>query len=137
MSRKEIDLHGLYCEQADSILEREITNAYLSGVTELVVIHGKGTGALRESVLKTLYAHKDKWFEIIKGENTKEIGDSGFIKVKIKHKEIVINKYSAKKKKPKEETKEDYSYLENVKEKKENGKQKYLKMMKRLKEANR
>lgn len=137
MSRKEIDLHGLYCEQADSILEREITNAYLSGVTELVVIHGKGTGALRESVLKTLYAHKDKWFEIIKGENTKEIGDSGFIKVRIKHKEIVINKYSAKKKKPKEETKEDYSYLENVKEKKENGKQKYLKMMKRLKEVNR
>jgi dsDNA-specific endonuclease/ATPase MutS2 len=127
----------MYCEQADSILEREITNAYLSGVTELVVIHGKGTGALRESVLKTLYAHKDKWFEIIKGENTKEIGDSGFIKVKIKHKEIVINKYSAKKKKPKEETKEDYSYLENVKEKKENGKQKYLKMMKRLKEVNR
>ncbi len=137
MSRKEIDLHGLYCEQADSILEREITNAYLSGVTELVVIHGKGTGALRESVLKTLYAHKDKWFEIIKGENTKEIGDSGFIKVRIKHKEIVINKYSAKKKKPKEETKKDYSYLENVKEKKENGKQKYLKMMKRLKEVNR
>lgn len=137
MSRKEIDLHGLYCEQADSILEREITNAYLSGVTELVVIHGKGTGALRESVLKTLYAHKDKWFEIIKGENTKEIGDSGFIKVRIKHKEIVINKYSAKKKKPKEETKEDYSYLENIKQKKENGKQKYLKMMKRLKEVNR
>lgn len=136
MSRREIDLHGLYCEQADSILEREITSAYLSGVTELVVIHGKGTGALRESVLKTLYAHKDKWFEIIKGENTKEIGDSGFIKVRIKHKEIIINKYSVKNSKLKVEKKDDLSYVAIVNEKKEKGKLKYIKMMSRLKEVN-
>ena len=132
MSRREIDLHGLYCEQAEVILEREIVNAYLSGVTELVIIHGKGTGALRESVLNTLYDHKDKWFEIIKGENTREIGDSGFVKVRIKHKEIIINKYLPLKRKLKLERIDNDSFLEEIKEKKVKGKIKYLKRLKGL-----
>ncbi|MDD4526493.1 MAG: Smr/MutS family protein [Candidatus Margulisbacteria bacterium] len=129
MSRREIDLHGLYCEQAELILERELLTS--SGVTELVIIHGKGTGALRESVMKTLYAHKDKWVDIIKGENTMEIGDSGFLKVRLKYKEIIINKYSPRKNKKSEESLIENTYLDGVNEKKEKGKQRYLKRMKR------
>ncbi len=135
MSRREIDLHGLYCEQAESILEREIVSSYSSGVTELVIIHGKGTGALREAVLKTLYAHKDKWVDIIKGEETKEIGDSGFLKVRIKYKEIVVNKYEPRKKSTKIKQKEGFSFFEKLSEKREKGKQRYLKMMNRVREA--
>ncbi|GEM_PF-6990757 len=129
MTRREIDLHGLYCEQAEVMLERELLNT--KGITELVIIHGKGTGALRECVLNTLYAHKDKWVDIIKGENTKEIGDSGFLKVRLKYKEILVNKYSPRKSKVKDESALNNAYLDIVNEKKEKGREKYLKMMMR------
>lgn len=129
MSRKEIDMHGLYCEQAETILDREIISAYNSGVNELIVIHGKGSGALRDTALNTLFVHKDKLLEVIKGENTKEIGDSGFLKVRLKAKEIVRNKYFPRTTKLKERLDTDFSYLETLKEKKEKGKKRYLNML--------
>lgn len=131
MSRTEIDLHGLYCEQAETILDREIVRAYNSGVNELIVIHGKGSGALRNTAFSTLYAHKDKWIEIIKGEDTKEIGDSGFLKVRIKTKQIVVNKYLPMNTKQQNSNVED-DYLDKVKEKKDKGKKRYFKMMRNI-----
>jgi len=126
--RREIDLHGLYAEQAGQILDREMQCAQSAGVTELVVIHGKGTGVLRETVMSTLFSHKNKWVDIIRGEDTNEIGDSGFVKVRMKYKEIQTKKY-----KPKKITKiiekTDKSYVDKVDEKKQSGRQKYLKRM--------
>jgi hypothetical protein len=131
--RIEIDLHGYYPEQAQLRLERELFSAYSSGVTDLVIIHGKGAGVLKEAVLSTLYANKDKWINLTKGEETQEIGDSGFTKVRIKTKEIVKKFYIPKTKKEIKETNENSNCFshEKIKQKKEKGKNRYLKMIKR------
>jgi DNA mismatch repair protein MutS2 len=50
----EIDLRGLIVEEALLKLERYLENAYLSGLPYSRVIHGKGTGRVREMVRKAL-----------------------------------------------------------------------------------
>lgn len=54
----EVDLHGLFVEDALDELDRAIENALAAGSRRLVVIHGKGTGALREAVWEHLRADK-------------------------------------------------------------------------------
>ncbi len=49
-ARSEIDLRGMVAEEARIELIRAIDAAVLAGLTELRVIHGKGTGVLREAV---------------------------------------------------------------------------------------
>ena len=46
----EIDLRGLTSEEAVAQLEKFIDRALLSGLSTLWIIHGKGTGALRQTV---------------------------------------------------------------------------------------
>ncbi|MCF7943930.1 MAG: Smr/MutS family protein [Spirochaetia bacterium] len=46
----EIDLRGLYLEEAIKRLERQIDNALLQGIYEFSVIHGKGEGILQKGV---------------------------------------------------------------------------------------
>jgi len=53
----ELDLRGLRVEEALEKLDRYIHAAYLSGLPFGRVIHGKGTGALREAVHKYLNGH--------------------------------------------------------------------------------
>ncbi len=50
----EIDLHGLTVEVALDELDRAIENALAAGSRHLLVIHGKGTGTLREAVWEKL-----------------------------------------------------------------------------------
>ena len=40
-----------------SILEKELDNAIVSGVNEMIVIHGVGEGVLKKEVHKILKAH--------------------------------------------------------------------------------
>jgi DNA mismatch repair protein MutS2 len=52
--RSEIDLRGKMVEEAVFDLETYMDRALLNGFTEVYVIHGKGTGALRTGILKYL-----------------------------------------------------------------------------------
>jgi DNA mismatch repair protein MutS2 len=53
-AKNEIDLRGLYGDEAVSQVERFIDNAFVSGLHRVDIIHGKGTGALRKRVTEFL-----------------------------------------------------------------------------------
>jgi DNA mismatch repair protein MutS2 len=50
----ELDLRGMTFEEAQPVLDRFLDEALLVGVEQAYIIHGKGTGALREKVKKYL-----------------------------------------------------------------------------------
>jgi DNA mismatch repair protein MutS2 len=54
---KELNLLGLTVEESLERVDRYLTNAYASKVTEVKIIHGKGSGALRGGVQKFLMEH--------------------------------------------------------------------------------
>jgi len=53
----ELDLRGQRAEDALDALDRYLDAAYLAGLPFVRIIHGKGTGRLREVVRQTLSAH--------------------------------------------------------------------------------
>jgi DNA mismatch repair protein MutS2 len=55
--RSEIDLRGMYGQEAISAVEKFFDEAILSGVTKVNLIHGKGTGALRRKIDEYLKNH--------------------------------------------------------------------------------
>jgi DNA mismatch repair protein MutS2 len=59
----ELDLRGLRAEEALDRLEKHIDQAWLAGLPLVRIIHGKGTGRLRESVRQALRsnAHVKAW----------------------------------------------------------------------------
>jgi len=61
LSRKDIsprlDLRGLTLEEAVLELDKYLDDVYLSGLKEVSIIHGKGTGSLRKGIRKYLEAH--------------------------------------------------------------------------------
>jgi len=75
-----IDLRGLMTEEAISEVERYIDNAVLSNWSEVRIVHGKGTGALRKAIQQYLGSLKSiKSFRMGKwGE-----GDSGVTMVEL------------------------------------------------------
>jgi len=50
----EVDLRGMRADEAVGLLTRALDNAVLAGLPSLRIIHGKGTGALREVVTDVL-----------------------------------------------------------------------------------
>lgn len=55
----EIDIRGMASDEAIIELDRYIDNAVLSGITDIRIIHGKGTGVLRKAVQEHLKRHKN------------------------------------------------------------------------------
>ncbi|HHM23519.1 MAG TPA: endonuclease MutS2 [Bacteroidetes bacterium] len=55
--RTEIDLRGLTMDEARPVLEKYLDQAYLAGLDQVRIIHGKGTGALRKKVQEYLRSH--------------------------------------------------------------------------------
>jgi len=53
----EVDLRGLMAEDALDKMERYLEQAYLSGLPWVRIIHGKGTGKLRQAVRDALKSH--------------------------------------------------------------------------------
>ncbi len=53
-----LDLHGYTVEEAIEALDKYLDKAYLNGMPYVYIIHGKGTGALKEAVFEFL--RKDK-----------------------------------------------------------------------------
>ena len=54
----EVDLRGMASDEAILELDRYIDNALVSGIETIRIIHGKGTGVLRQSVGAHLRSHK-------------------------------------------------------------------------------
>lgn len=54
----ELDLRGMTSDDAILAMERFIDNAVLSGLNVLTIIHGKGTGALRAAVHRSLRSNR-------------------------------------------------------------------------------
>lgn len=52
-----IDVRGMYAEEASLEVENAIAEAMMGNVTELTVVHGKGTGALRQALQRYLKTH--------------------------------------------------------------------------------
>jgi len=55
--RTEIDLRGMLVDEATLELDKYLDDAVLSGVGQVYVIHGKGTGALRNGIHEFLRSH--------------------------------------------------------------------------------
>ncbi len=55
----EVDLRGMASDEAIMELDRYIDNAVLSGIPSITIIHGKGTGVLRNAVQSHLKRHKN------------------------------------------------------------------------------
>jgi len=53
----EIHLRGMTVEEAREALDKFLDSAVISGLTQLYVVHGKGTGALRKSMTEFLKRH--------------------------------------------------------------------------------
>ncbi|WP_371370711.1 endonuclease MutS2 [Sporomusa aerivorans] len=56
-AKRQIDIRGLTIEEAELELDKYIDEALLSGLNEVLIIHGKGTGALRKGVKEYLANH--------------------------------------------------------------------------------
>ncbi|MBK7454699.1 MAG: Smr/MutS family protein [Anaerolineales bacterium] len=54
----EVDLRGLMAEDALDKMERYLEQAFLSGLPYVRIIHGKGTGRLRQAVRGALRGHE-------------------------------------------------------------------------------
>ena len=57
-AKTELDLRGQDAEQAIMELDAFIDNAIMSGVPSIRIIHGKGTGVLRNAVQQRLRRHR-------------------------------------------------------------------------------
>lgn len=53
----ELDLRGLRVEEALSRVDKYLDDAYLAGIPRARIIHGKGTGALRQAIQDMLKRH--------------------------------------------------------------------------------
>jgi DNA mismatch repair protein MutS2 len=54
---READVRGMTVDEAVDILEKFLDDAVLAGLHEVIVIHGKGTGALRKGIRAYLAGH--------------------------------------------------------------------------------
>ncbi|MDO5041401.1 MAG: Smr/MutS family protein, partial [Peptoniphilus sp.] len=55
--KPELDIRGKTFDDARPLLEKYLDDAYLSGIKQVRIIHGKGTGALRQKVKNYLSGH--------------------------------------------------------------------------------
>ena len=53
----ELDLRGLYADEAMQQVEKYLDDACLAGLSKVYLIHGKGTGSLRAAIHRDLKGH--------------------------------------------------------------------------------
>ena len=53
----EVDVRGLMVDEALPVVDKYLDDAYLSGLKQATIIHGKGTGALRQAITTMLKRH--------------------------------------------------------------------------------
>ena len=79
--RSEIDLRGKLVEEAELLLDKYLDDAVITGIDQVSIIHGKGTGALRHGIHQFLKTHPH-----VKAYRLGEFGegDSGVTIVELK-----------------------------------------------------
>ena len=55
---QEVDVRGLTTDEAVPYVDRAIDDALLAGISQVRIIHGKGTGALRAGLHAYLKEHR-------------------------------------------------------------------------------
>jgi DNA mismatch repair protein MutS2 len=55
--QSQLDLRGLTTEEARYKLDQYLNEAYMEGLSTVRVVHGKGTGAVRQAVRDLLHDH--------------------------------------------------------------------------------
>lgn len=58
-AHREIDIRGLMVNEAEIMVGKFIDDALMAGLSEVIIIHGKGTGALRKGMHEYLKRHKN------------------------------------------------------------------------------
>ena len=53
----ELDLHAMTVDEAIPLVQDYIDEAYRAGLREVRIVHGKGTGTLRQAVMRELKRH--------------------------------------------------------------------------------
>lgn len=55
---RQIDIRGMMVDEAEEVVGKYLDNAILAGLNQVLVIHGKGTGALRKGIRSYLKGHR-------------------------------------------------------------------------------
>src|SRR3712207_3473328 len=53
----QLDMRGVRAHEVEALLDRYLNNAFMSNLSEVRLVHGKGTGALRKIVRDVLSSH--------------------------------------------------------------------------------
>ena len=56
--RRELDIRGLMVDEAEQVLDKFLDDAVMAGMSQVLIIHGKGTGVLRKNVHAYLKHHR-------------------------------------------------------------------------------
>ena len=56
---REIDIRGLMVDEAEIIVGKFLDDAVMAGLSQVLIIHGKGTGALRKGIQEYLKHHRN------------------------------------------------------------------------------
>lgn len=55
---RQIDIRGMMVDEAEELLSKYLDDAVLAGLKQIIIIHGKGTGALRKGIHEYLGRHR-------------------------------------------------------------------------------
>ena len=58
-AHREIDIRGMMVDEAEVALDKFIDDSVMAGMSQILIIHGKGTGALRKGVHGYLKRHRN------------------------------------------------------------------------------
>jgi hypothetical protein len=134
--KRVIDLHGKDSAEAVFVLENSIARYYKEGIAVIEIIHGKGTGVLREVVRKSVRSEfVRKYLSRVEiGEQGTNNGGSGVTTVYLKSREKTKQAYQLKNIQLVKDLAvvEDEEAKAQFKLKKDKGKQRYIKRMKRM-----
>ena len=57
-AHRELDIRGMMVDEAEVVVGKFIDDAQIAGLSQILIIHGKGTGALRKGIHENLRHHK-------------------------------------------------------------------------------
>ena len=70
--KTEIDLRGMTLDEAFLDVDKYLDDAYIANLKQVTIIHGKGTGVLREGIQQLLRGHRH-----VKSSRLGDMGEGG------------------------------------------------------------